>query len=346
MHNNLFAYLKWRGDLTFLESPFNEIDHAILCAFSYLKIDPYLHYDKIVLLKDVVSQFLEKGFSKETLFFQNKKTLLELLKNAKRFQNIGITKFVNDVSMIEETQFCAMTFLLNEKENCVVFRGTDETLTAWKENFNLSYMPIIPAQEKAKEYLDTILMLTKKNVYVGGHSKGGNLALYSSIYCKEELKKKIIKVYNYDGPGLREEILHNDQFLLIKDKIITFIPKASIVGNLFLNDTKTIIVKSSSLGIFEHDLYTWETLESHFVYTKEMDKEIKKLCNLLNDWLNKQSKEKMQKIVNHIYEIIYGSGIYNVEEFVSNLFSLSLIDSKEFQFLIKILPILLQFLKE
>lgn len=307
---NIFDYLKWYGNLSFLQVPFNEVDNACLCLFSYLKLENYITYNKKITLKDLIFKFDDNAYSK--IFSDNQRMLVDLLKKSERFLKIEVTRVVSEVIESEEKQFGAVTFILNDKELFVAFRGTDESVVGWKENLNLSYMDIIPSQRRAAQYLNDILKNTNKNVYVGGHSKGGNLALFASIYCDYNLKNKIVKVYNNDGPGLKN--VNQEQFIKIKDKIITFIPRESIIGNIFTNDTRILIVKSNSIGILEHNLYSWCVSGSSFVYSKEVDYKTKEWCLKFNEWLDNYDVKKKEAIISFLYDICKVYGITNIED--------------------------------
>ncbi len=316
--NNIFSYIKWRGDLSFEVNKFNEVDSLILCAFTYVKIDNYINKDEIISIEELYKKYQKNPIDK-TIFNENNLKLFSKLSKSTRFKNIKVSKFINKVSNLKEEQFRAMTFILPNNTLYIAFSGTDETVVGWKEDFNLSFMDVIPSQRDALNYLIDIIYHTKKNVYIGGHSKGGNLALFSSIYLNNDLKNQIIKVNIYDGPGLSKKAFSNINFKIINNRIESFIPKSSIIGNIFINKTKTYIVESSNIGIFEHDLYSWNIDNNKIVCINKPDK---KLCNNINSLIEKIPKEKRVEIINTIYEILEKSGITNVEDFLNQIFNL------------------------
>ena len=284
----------------------------------------------------------------ESILLKNQNTLFSQLEKSKRFGNVKIAKFVKESSEAEEKQFCAMTFIVSDREIFVAFRGTDETLTGWKENFNLSYEET-PSQKRAVSYLEDIVTHTKKEIIVGGHSKGGNLAMYAYVFSKKEVQEKIKKVYNNDGPGLRSK---ENTLQEIEKKITTFIPKSSIVGGLFENDSLIKIIESSSIGILEHDLYTWKINGSEIITTKDMDKKTKELCNYINEKLKEIPDEKKRSIIHFIYELLNSFGINDIEETINKLgknnsllkkYNISIFDM---QIIWKILPIILEIMKK
>lgn len=345
--NTLFEYLLWRGDLTFLESPLNEVDNIIFCAFSYFNIENLLDYQERISIKDLYAKYII--VEEDSLFKKNQNRLFQMLSESKRFQDILITHYFNEVDKEKEMQVSGLTFILPNDSLFVAFKGTDESLTGWKEDFDLSYKSIIPAQRKATQYLNEILSHTQRNVYVGGHSKGGNLAMYASIFCQDN--DKIVRVYNNDGPGFNKEIVESKNYKIGSEKITTYIPKSSIVGNIFNKETKTIIVKSKQIGLLQHNLYSWSVYGNHFVYAAELSPDAKKISNALNDFLNKIPNSQKKKIISFLYELLESWNVSDLEDIVKRfLIPTSLLNKYHFNiedlnFLWRILPIVIEILK-
>lgn len=341
---NIFSYLIKQGDKSFLDASFNEVDNLIFCAFSYIKLEEISFEREVFTIQDLYAQY--KNIIKEhTIFQKNRDTLFYYLSKSKRFQDVKILNFVNEVSKEEEKQFGAMTFLLPTNQIFVAFRGTDETLTGWKEDFNLSYLDAIPSQERARQYLEKVLRNTDKEVFVGGHSKGGNLAMYAFLFCDKRLQNQVVKVYNDDGPGLQ-----GDSFKESK-KMLTFIPKASIVGHIFDPVSKIILIESSSIGVFQHDPYSWKVEENHFIIAKEIDSHTKKICHVLNDILNHLPNEKKENFINFLYAILTSMQVENIEESIQNIFNNSTLMKKyhftleDVALLSKIIPLFFHIVK-
>lgn len=346
--NTLFDYLLWRGDLTFKENPLNEVDSLAFCAFSYFKIEKLMQNQQFISIQDLYKKYALT--EEDTLFKKNQNHLFQMLSESKRFKDVFITRYFNEVDKNLEMQIAGMTFLLPDNTLFIAFRGTDGTITGWKEDFDLSYKSVIPAQRRAVEYLNEILSHTKKSVYVGGHSKGGNLAMYASIFCQNG--DKIIQIYNHDGPGFRSEIVEGKNYQKCKEKMITFIPKASIVGNIFDKDTKTIIIKSKQIGLLQHDLYSWGVSGNHFVYANELSVDAKKLSNKLNETIEKIPKEQKQKMISFLYELLESWNISDIENLVKDVFlSKSVLSQYHFNqedisFLFRMLPLVLEIIKK
>lgn len=312
--NNLFWYLKKNGNKTIKELPLNEVDALIFSAFTYLEIEDVTKYTDKISIKELYKSYQNKKLN--TLFYINQNRLLEMLSKCIRFQNILVTKYLNIIDKEKDLQIGAMTFEVDKNILFVAFKGTDK-LVGWKEDLDLGYKEVIPAQQKALEYLDEVLSNTLKKVYVGGHSKGGNLAMYAGLFCKHY--DKIVQIYNMDGPGFSKSIIHTLEYQIRNKKIITFIPKASIVGNLLNKDTKTIIIKSKNIGFLQHNLYSWEIVDNHFVYEKEVDEVVLNVCNYLNEIINRMPSKYKEQIVEYIYHLLEEINIDELESIIKKI---------------------------
>ena len=334
--NTIQEYLKWRGDISFLQEGLNEVDSLLFCAFTYFDLEKIITHEEKISILNLYERFLK---------FKNKdkKEEVELFKNlsqSKRFQDVFVTLYFNEIDKEKEMQISGMTFVLPNNTIFVAFKGTDSTLTGWKEDFNISYLDTIPSQIKAKEYLDKILMHTNKKVYIGGHSKGGNLAMYASIYCKDFTK--VVKVYNFDGPGFDNKIVLSENYQSRKEKMVTYLPKAGIVGNILNKDMKTIIIKSTQLGLLQHDPYSWKVEQNHFIYAQVLNEEAKKISNILDDLIEKIPNNQKEKIITFVYDVLDSVHLSELNKSLKGLLSKYKFNLDEFTIIKKILPILLK----
>ena len=197
--------------------------------------------------------------------------MLQKAGKSQRFKNVEIAAFVAKYDHENEEQFSAVTFVLNqggllEKQQVfVAFRGTDDTIVGWKEDFNLAFLDKVPAQEDASAYLTRAALSFKKaELFIGGHSKGGNLALYAAAHLEEKAKKNLFAVYNFDGPGFSQETLDSDEFFSIKTKVHSVYPQFSIVGMLFHHYDSYKIVQSDEKLVMQHNPFSWFTLATEF----------------------------------------------------------------------------------
>ncbi len=182
-------------------------------------------------------------------------------------------EFVSIIDEVAEIQFSAVTVELDDETVYIAYRGTDDTLVGWKEDLNMSFMDVVPAQAEALAYLEQVLHKHDyRKVYIGGHSKGGNLAVYAAVHVEDILQSSIVEVFNNDGPGFKDNILSKQQYMNISDRITTLVPQNSVVGLLLEHDETYQVVKSSqSSGIMQHDGFSWEVLGNDFIYLPSLD---------------------------------------------------------------------------
>lgn len=253
-------FLKKFGHKTFEEFPFNEVDSLIFCQISYLNLQPFVH--SIDEKKDPAPY--QQIFKKEnicalcthTLEERKNKKLLSYFLNAKRYQEMKIGYYCKHLNEKQVIQFSAVTFFF-PKFIYVAYEGTDTTLIGWKEDFNLALLRKIPAQQDAHHYLMEIKNLTNLPMYIGGHSKGGNLAYYAALNA-EGIHDRIIKIYNHDGPGFHEDIIHSEKYLRIKDKTFKIVPQDDVVGVLLNHCDAQLIIKCSGFSIMQHSPFCWK----------------------------------------------------------------------------------------
>jgi hypothetical protein len=301
----ILDYIKWRGDLTFDQSELNNVDNLILTRLAYID------YDDLKNGAELLSTVSKRYLSDETkmdigLFLtEDSINLLESIKSAPRFNQLLVKDFVNIIDESHEVQFSAVTFEINKREAYVAFRGTDDSIVGWKEDFNMTFMDVVPAQQKALEYLQEVMKKNRyKKVYVGGHSKGGNLAVYAAINLDKKLKKRIETVYNNDGPGFKKSIIGRQEYIEIQDRIITLVPQSSIVGLLLEHEEDLKIIESSKKGIMQHDGFSWEVMGNDFVYLSEIDDDGVFFNLTAKRTLKKMTEEQRETFGNILFDII------------------------------------------
>ena len=318
---NIVDYVEWRGDITFSASPFNDIDALILTQLSMVNFSG-------IIPSDVSEGYMSLGDAAD-LYFADKKresepvsilvpsqtyVLLKKMAHTKRFENIKLTSYVNHIDADREKQFAAITAKIGDGSTFVIFRGTDDSIVGWKEDFNMSFMPTIPSQIEAVEYLDRASKKVYGKLRVGGHSKGGNLAVYASTKCSPRTQRRILNVYNYDAPGFSREFFALPEYKEISDRIKSVVPQSSVVGMLLENDGKYSVVKSIESGIMQHDAFSWEILGTNFVNLEELTKESRDMTAVMNQWLSKMDMEERKKFVDAIYEILVATKATTITE--------------------------------
>ncbi len=308
--SSLYEYLNWRGDISFSALPLCEVDSLILSIISYMELSGFvceeLDGSKPPVLLNVTKAFLraQRGSVKSPGLIIPRETVT-LLVRASKTQRFGLTRpfcYVNRICDEEQKQFSAMSFMLGDGSTFVAFRGTDDTLVGWKENFNMSFMHPVPAQKEALAYLEDIASKTKGKLYVGGHSKGGNLAVFAAVKASEATKERIVAVYNNDGPGFDKTFIEGEDYKAMRDRIHTLVPQSSVVGMLLEHEERYKVVKSSSAGLWQHNGFSWEAMGGSFIKLDSVDEESKAVDRTLKKWIASMSYEQRALFVDSLYE--------------------------------------------
>ena len=320
---NIIEYVKTYGTNTLADKPFNEVDSLVLCQLSYMNFAPFVpgiqDNKRAVTIQKILKQDRIPELLEGYWYKQENETLFRAVADSKRFGSMKLNYHVNIISEETETQFSAMTFLLDEQIVYVAYRGTDATIVGWKEDLNLALSEPTHSQELAVQYLNQVAAHIAGGLYVGGHSKGGNLASYAAMNCSQKISDKIIYVYNHDGPGFRPEIFAKCNYQAVADKMVKFIPKSSIVGVIMETCQNCEIIESQSIGAMQHNSYNWRIEEDHFVRLQDRSA-IKKLQDeALNEWILSLSQEQLHTFVDTLYEVISASGAADVFQFGGDL---------------------------
>ncbi|MEG1458502.1 MAG: Mbeg1-like protein [Acetivibrio sp.] len=306
---NTVNYLIQYGAYTLKEKPFNEVDNLILSQLSYLKFEGMVPG---LLKRRKNMKFMELFChpKREQLFLDERyeipnRSLFEAVAFSRRFQNMKMNYFIDVVNTEEEMQFSAITFFLEDGTVYVAFRGTDETLIGWKEDFNMAFKAPIPSQLWSVNYLNQVGKKIGTPFMVGGHSKGGNLAVYSSVKCNHQVKQKISRIYTNDGPGFVGNIFSFEEFNLVKDKIYKIVPQSSLIGMLLKHREDYHVVASTGRGgMGQHDPFTWEIEEGRFVYRNDLSQGRKLLNERLNEWVESLDEKQRSIFVETLYQVI------------------------------------------
>ncbi len=358
---NILDYIKWRGDLEFDKDEFNSIDALILSQFSYLNLEDIVpeSFSKKIKLKEALNIFLDLSYQKKRLetgllISDEILSMFNEMGKSKRFSDIKLCGYVNLIDKEEEKQFSAVTSMLNDGSNIVIFRGTDDTLVGWKEDFNMSFLDHVPSQSAAVEYLTKAGECLEGSLRVAGHSKGGNLAIYSSAYCSEEIRKRIICIYNNDGPGFSQEFLSKKSYKDIYKKIYSYVPQSSVVGMMFSYHREFNVVQSRQFGLFQHNPFNWQVLGNKFVLCDKITDSSEFADNTLRDWILKMDNAQKEKFVDALFEILDSTDAKTLTELKSDgiknsgliLKNISALDDETKEILIKTAQLLIKSAKE
>lgn len=318
---NVFDYLQWRGDLTLKQSEFNGIDNLILSRFSYFPFDKIIKENEETTIEELSNRFKKQDIDKLPILWKDDIELFPLMGKSKRFGEMLATKYINKIEKEQEKQFSAITILMPDDTIYISFRGTDTTIIGWKEDFNMSFKSHVGSQICAKEYLEMIAKeYPNKKIRLGGHSKGGNIAIYASAFVSKEIKNRIINVYNNDGPGFCEDIIETSEYQEIIPKTHTYIPQSSIIGRLMNHKEDYTIVKSTQKGIMQHDLYTWQILGKKFITVKELTNRSEFIDKTIKDWIENIEPTKREQVIDVLFEILSKTDAQTIEDLKANWF--------------------------
>jgi len=317
----VLEYLEKYGKYTFGQMPMTEVDSLALCQLSYLKFDGMVpglkeEGEGVALSSLAAHPDYEKLFA-DVRYEKPNRALLERMAQGARFRNMKLNFYENTVDEENETQFSAVTYFLEEGMTYVAFRGTDETIVGWKEDFNMAFIKPVPGQKYSVKYLEEAAGRFSGDFFVGGHSKGGNLAMYSAMNCTPEMQSRIVKIYSMDGPGFRPEVLEESKYDRIADRVVKILPTSSLVGMLFESDMHFQVVKSKAIGLLQHDPYTWQVASNHLVRANHLYERRKQMDNTLNEWILSLDEEQLHTFVDTLYQVITASQADNLIDFTA-----------------------------
>lgn len=311
---NLYNYIEQFGNLTFKEKEFNDIDNIVFSTLSYL------NFNKTSINKGKSTlEFIGKEFLKNTRYKDLKKIgtaqrngykLLNLVITKERYKNIILSDYIYDTN--KEMQFSAITFHISKTLKYLCFEGTDEKISGWKEDCEMSCIFPVPSQVEAVNYVNKNTHILGKDVIIGGHSKGGNLALVGSMFIDSYKRFKIKKIYNNDGPGLRNTEYNTKIYEKIKNRYIHIIPDSSVIGVLLNNDNYKVI-KSCKKNSHCHDMSTWITYNDNFL-SSNLSLKSKKIEKNILEWVDKNDDEKIFNVITNLFRIMEE---YNIEDTIA-----------------------------
>ena len=311
----IIDYLTWRGDLPLSRDPFNSIYALLLSSLSYIDftdIVPGKGQGKVTM-REAAKQFFklhsEEELSNDKSFINFCPSILRALANSERYKGAMLSNFVDDTDIGREIQFGALEIETSDGIAFISFRGTDDRIIGWKEDFNLSYMTV-PAETEAVLYMQEVMGGRTQEIRMGGHSKGGHLAIYAATQTLPEITHRIKKIYSFDGPGFgfNKEILETPEFTFIEQKIEKYIPQTSIVGRLLTSSVNPVVIKSNEMGIMQHNPLSWEVEGKEFYKLASTDKVSDTFEETLTSWLDEMSPIQRKVFVDDLFSVFEASG--------------------------------------
>lgn len=319
---NFVDYIREFGHLDFDEKEFNNVDCLILAQFSYLKMQNIVPLvgkaDDYILLKDMADSPYATEMFVDERYAKDNKELFTAMSESMRFGNIKLGHHINLVSKRWELQFSAICCVLSNGKTCVIYRGTDETIVGWKEDFNMAFIIPIRAQITAVDYINYVAERIAGDFIVAGHSKGGNLAVYAAMKCPQATRDRITTIYSFDGPGFTQEAFADSAFEQIKDRICKLVPQSSVIGMLLQNQEEYRVVECASIGILQHNPFNWIVDGDDFVYREDIRDMYRIQNNFIDRWTKETSPDEMRVFVDEIYNVLNYVGIENLNDFRGN----------------------------
>ena len=319
---NLMDYLDWRGDLTLAVSPFNEVDALILAELSFVDLEgivPPPEMGRGVALRDAAeAYFARRGGKNEEMGVLVPGKIPDMLRkmmNSARFGDMRLNGYEALLDDAAEQQFAALAIDLGDGCVYLSFRGTDDTLVGWKEDLNMGFLPEIPSQRLAAEYLARMArQYGDRSLRVGGHSKGGNLAVYSAAKSDPAVQERIVAVHNNDGPGFAWDISATPGHRRIAARIRTILPQTSVVGRLMEAEKNYQVVYSTYEGIYQHDGFSWEVKGTQFVHLDDFSREGKVVDETIDSWAGTLNASQREALADALYSVFTATGAKTLSE--------------------------------
>lgn len=320
-YGNLFDYITWRGDLSFEQSPINVVDSLIFSVFAYI-VFPGCEGAEVKTLGDAIAGTLTLPPQDRTrvldMMSENSVRLAQRAAESERFRDVRICQYVDMLCEQSEKQFAAMTFLLPDGSVFIGYRGTDNSLVGWKEDVNMSFLNGTPAQREAAVYAENIANRYDGIIRLGGHSKGGNLAVWAAANLPEDVVRRIAQVFSHDGPGFTEEFIASESYDRLTGKVFSFVPESSVVGVLMAH-CDYLTIKSTNHSVMQHDPFSWQIIGKRFVYDLERTKSGRTLERAVNGFISGMNAEEKEQYVEKIYSILRSTKVRTLHDLEKNM---------------------------
>ena len=314
---NMLNYLDWRGDLTLNADPWNDVDSLIMASLCYIDMPPVA--DKMLTVREMAGMLppYEARKGPQGSFFGSCRALMAQCALTERFEQVELHGYVNEVDAEKEIQFSALMADLPDGSRYVAFRGTDSSLIGWREDFSMAF-ETVPAQTAAAAYLEKAAQ-DGRRLTVGGHSKGGNLALYAAAHVPERVQARIDRVYSFDGPGLDDATVASEGYARIAEKVRSFIPQSSVVGLLLTHHDEYVVVHSNALGLLQHDPFSWQLVGRRFLEVEQVDRASQMVDQTVHEWLKQSSPGERELFVNTLFDLLESGNASNVKDILPDL---------------------------
>ena len=319
---NLMDYFDWRGDITLAVSPFNEVDALILAELSFVDFEgivPPPELGRGLPLNEAAEAFFARHGGRDVdmgvLVPDGISQMLRKLMASPRFCGMTLNGYEALLDDEVEEQFSALTIDLGNGSIYISFRGTDDTIVGWKEDLNMSFLEEIPSQKQAVDYVARIArQYPEKTLRIGGHSKGGNLAVYSAAKSSGDIQERIVAVHNNDGPGFIWDISKTPGHKRIAGRIHTVLPQTSVVGMLMEHEKHYQVVYSTYDGLYQHDGFSWQVKGTQFVHLDDFSREGKLVDEALSSWADSLNTQQREALAEALYSVFTATGAKTLSE--------------------------------
>ena len=323
---NLITYVQQYEAQTFQEKSVTDIDILVLTEIAYLPFDEIVSSsfeEKAAISLNQLGKEFEIIKEKEHennpfMITKERIQLLDVVSKSLRFKDVKVFGFMNDIDDELTKQFAVVCYQWEDENRWIIFRGTDESLTGWKEDFMMTYSDLIPAQTDAIEYLRKQAEFFSGSLNVSGHSKGGNLSLYASAMQEEDIQNRIQKIYCWDAPGVHRSILGIEGYQRVVSKAKRYIPQDSIVGLMLESQVPYHIIESQGSGISQHSALMWNIEDDHFVELTELTKNSQLMDQTFKQWTEVVSDEDLKLFFDTFFELFFEMGVETVNDVYYN----------------------------
>ena len=313
---NILDYIDWRGDITFRQKGLNEVDNLIFSVLAYLRMDGLVPPEGVTVA-GLYARCMRAGLQ-PTGLLNDALPLIAKAADCERFRDVTVKAYVNTVDAEKQIQFSAVTFTYDENKAYIAFRGTDNTIVGWREDLNLSFLSETPGQYEAAAYLNRAALSFDGELYVGGHSKGGNFAVYAAAFCDPAVRERIVKVYTNDGPGFNQSVASSENYAAVVSKVEKIIPESSLVGVLLSSQANRKLIKSSAKRAMQHDPYSWQVIGDHFETVEIRSDSGTFLDGTFNSWAASLSKNDLRTLADTVFGVLEATGAATFSEIKAN----------------------------
>ena len=315
---NIIDYVREHGDISFLQEPLNEVDSLVLCQMVYMNFGRFVpgleERNQLISIQDIYHHPDRDHLLDDYWYKQYNKELFEAAADSRRFGTLKMNYYVNVINVDDETQFSAITYILENKETYIAYRGTDATIIGWKEDLNLAFSKPLSSQHLSVAYMDKVSSWIAGSFYAGGHSKGGNLAMYTAMQCDDALQEKILSVYDNDGPGFPEAFFSSEKVEKVLPKVTRIIPEASVIGMLLNHQKDPLIVASTQKGILQHDAFTWEVMGPSFIEKESLTRRAAASDRSLHKWIDHMDERQREHLIGELFSVLEATGAETISQ--------------------------------